>query len=201
MRFYKKKKSYTVKEINELKCVSAKEIDLLSRVQHPNIIKAIDFSYQRDKRGYFKSVKITMPLAEKTLESVNLFKIPYVEKVRFIYEIASALYLLHEAGIVHCDIKANNILIFTTDDGEMHPVLADFGISNYSDTVFFLQFVMLKIMPPQKPYFTYMTKISIKAFTKRLTRLFQLTKKYRYKQFSMHNLAMCGRLDFLFITY
>jgi hypothetical protein len=53
-------------------------------------------------------------------------RIPPAEAIRWIAEIARALDAAHRAGIVHRDVKPDNILI---EGHDRHAVLADFGIA------------------------------------------------------------------------
>jgi WD40 repeat protein/serine/threonine protein kinase len=94
---------------------------LITRLNHPNIVSLYD--YWREPDGayfimdYFSSNLRTMladaPLA---LDEVS----------RLVNQITNALSLTHRSGIVHRNIKPNNILI---DDNNNY-CLTDFGISN-----------------------------------------------------------------------
>lgn len=53
--------------------------------------------------------------------------IPMQEKLRLLLDIATGLRDLHAAGIVHADIKPENVLL--SDDDPPHTRLADFGLS------------------------------------------------------------------------
>jgi len=48
---------------------------------------------------------------------------------RFVAEVAEAMHTAHEAGVIHRDLKPQNILI-TTDD---HPKVTDFGLARITD--------------------------------------------------------------------
>ncbi len=53
--------------------------------------------------------------------------LPMAEKIRYLTSIARGLAELHAAGIIHADIKSENILLST--DSPPQPKLADFGLS------------------------------------------------------------------------
>jgi Serine/threonine protein kinase len=129
-------KNYAKKFISELRCLNSVEIDLMSRIYHPSIIRAVSFNFTENREKHVTGIEILMPLATTVLNKIDLTSFSYEKKMRFIYEITSALYFLHEAGAYHCDLKADNILIFKDKDDEMRPVLADLGVSSYRDSTF-----------------------------------------------------------------
>lgn len=51
----------------------------------------------------------------------------------FITQIAEAVQILHEHKLLHLDIKPDNIVLKTAEDGTLYPVLIDFGITKHFD--------------------------------------------------------------------
>ena len=97
------------------------EFRVASELQHPNIVRIIDVG-QTDGFTYF-----TMPLYPDSLAS-RLDKgatLGEEELVGVATDLAAGLAFAHETGIVHRDIKVDNVLL--TDDGAA--VIADFGIA------------------------------------------------------------------------
>lgn len=91
--------------------------------KHPNII-TINYASYDDEYIY-----ITMPYYENgslyhILENQNL---PMREVIRYSLDFLSAIQYLHSKGIIHCDIKPNNILISESRKA----VLTDFGSALY----------------------------------------------------------------------
>jgi len=103
-----------------------REAKILSQVEHPNIVKIIDFGIS-DEAPYiimeFLSGKPLNQLIGKTL-------FPLSEKVAIIKQIANALKTVHKIGILHRDIKPANIIL--TENNVIK--LMDFGIAGLKNS-------------------------------------------------------------------
>src|SRR6185295_15521408 len=54
--------------------------------------------------------------------------------IAIVRAVASALTYAHQQGIIHRDIKPENILLArSSEDGTVHPLVADFGIARALD--------------------------------------------------------------------
>jgi serine/threonine protein kinase/WD40 repeat protein/predicted nucleic acid-binding Zn-ribbon protein len=97
------------------------EAQIVARLEHPYIIPLFD--YWRDPEGAF--------LVMRFLRGGSLTKrlkngaIPLEDCIRMVEQIASALSTAHRNGVVHRDLKPDNILL----DEEGNAFLTDFGIS------------------------------------------------------------------------
>ncbi|EPY28501.1 protein kinase [Strigomonas culicis] len=106
------------------------EIALMKRMQHPNIVQY----YGSQEDGQRNTINIFMELVTGgSLNSViKKFKsIPRKTVQQWTYQIVLGVKYLHECGIVHRDIKGDNVLV--TPDGIVK--LADFGCSKSIDDV------------------------------------------------------------------
>jgi len=101
-----------------------KEARLLARVNHTNIIQIYDLysTHDEDKHialvmEYFKSKTLTQ-FQNETITTL-------VQKLDLLRQLASGLAQAHKSGVIHCDLKPNNILV--NDQGLLK--ITDFGIA------------------------------------------------------------------------
>ncbi len=93
------------------------EARTLAKVRHPNIVEVFDF--QDDPRPF-----LVMELIEGE-PLVKLLPLPAPQALDYLLQVATALQFCHEQGILHCDIKPDNIMV----DRGGRVKLIDFGIS------------------------------------------------------------------------
>jgi serine/threonine-protein kinase len=97
------------------------ESAVAGELRHPNIIRILDVG-QVDDATYFAMPRLRWSLAAR-LEAEPV--LPEREVAQTALHVARALAFAHDTGIIHRDIKINNILLH--EDG--HAVLSDFGIA------------------------------------------------------------------------
>jgi serine/threonine protein kinase len=97
------------------------EATIASELRHPNIIRILDVGQAGDA-VYFAMPKLVESLAARLGEGDVL---PETDVIRTARDVALAMAFAHEAGVIHRDIKTQNILF--TEDGT--GVLTDFGIA------------------------------------------------------------------------
>lgn len=99
---------------------------LLAHLQHPGLVTVYDSGHE-DGRPYLVMQLIRGTTLRRRIAAAPL---PLAEVCRIGSAMASTLAHVHEAGIVHRDVKPSNILLDETDT----PYLTDFGISRMLDT-------------------------------------------------------------------
>ncbi len=98
-----------------------REIAIAAQLQHPHILTLID-SGEADSFLYY-----VMPYVEGESLRVKLARegeLPINEALRVLREVVDALKHAHQHGLVHRDIKPDNVLL--SDD---HAVVTDFGVA------------------------------------------------------------------------
>lgn len=102
------------------------EVEILKICQHPNLCKLLDV-FENTEHIY-----IVMELLEggdlfSYLEK-RKFRIPEQRASKIIHSLAAGLYYLHSYGIVHRDMKPENILMVDKSEGSDVKIV-DFGLS------------------------------------------------------------------------
>ncbi len=101
-----------------------REIAISARLQHPHILAVYDSGEICPPRqdGVLFYV---MPLAEESLGTrLSRGPVPLADAVRILRSVADALAYAHAQGIVHRDIKPDNVMLVGR-----HALVADFGIA------------------------------------------------------------------------
>jgi len=110
------------KEANPDKKVIFNEANILSCIEHPNIVRMVDL-YHNDSQVF---------LVMHLIEGVELFDSVvdaggYSEEkaLEIFRQIVDAVHYLHKLGIVHRDMKLENIIL----SGDIRPTLTDLGFA------------------------------------------------------------------------
>jgi calcium-dependent protein kinase len=105
-----------------------KEIEVLSKLDHPNIIKV--FEYYIDKKYYY----LVTELASGGELYEQITKIQYyneIDAALIMKQLLSCVCYLHSRGIVHRDLKPENLMLETDVKGDLTIKLIDFGAANF----------------------------------------------------------------------
>lgn len=88
------------------------EVDIMSRIKHPNIMRALDIFFSK----YASHIIMPLGIPLRNASSIN--------EMEIIRDLISGIIFLHNHNIYHCDIKVDNMIIINET-----LVIADFGAS------------------------------------------------------------------------
>ncbi|MGX4687957.1 serine/threonine-protein kinase [Streptomyces sp. JNUCC 63] len=102
------------------------EARLLRKAGSPRVAQVYDIGELPDGRPYFVMEYADAGTLADLLEAGPL---PVPQALRLTAQAARSAHALHEAGIVHRDIKPGNVLLRTAPDGTRRVLLADLGLA------------------------------------------------------------------------
>lgn len=93
------------------------------RIEHDNVCKVYEAGEVENMpyiaMQYIEGQTLRLAYKEMSLE----------EKVQVMRDIAKAIHAAHRLGIIHRDIKPDNIMLTKSEDGKWHPIVMDFGLA------------------------------------------------------------------------
>src|SRR5207302_3339656 len=96
-------------------------------LEHPHIVRVLDYSLNGHKPYIVMHYAANGPLRKRHLRGT---RVPLQMVVEYVKQVAAALQYAHDRGLVHRDVKPDNMLI--GKQGEI--LLSDFGIATASAT-------------------------------------------------------------------
>lgn len=115
------KSAQCFEKLNEGRRQFFQEAEILSKLSHPNIVHITNFFNANDTVYMVMDYRVGKTLQAYIKEQHGLLREAFL---RFIFpSLLDGLRAVHEAGLLHLDIKPGNILL--RDDGS--PMLLDFG--------------------------------------------------------------------------
>jgi len=109
-----------------------RELDAIERLDHPNVVRGLGHGTLDDGRPYLILEYIEGPSLREVLHERGA--LPPAEMLAIFEPLADALHVAHEAGLVHRDVKASNVIL-ARRAGAIRPVLLDFGLVKLVDQV------------------------------------------------------------------
>lgn len=103
-----------------------RESQIMTGISHPNIVKVRDVQLEADLPYIVMELIEGGSVCDLIKEQGHL-DVPTT--IRLGLQMASALRVIHAQGIIHRDIKPDNILYRPLPSGELHFLLTDFGVA------------------------------------------------------------------------
>ncbi|BDZ44164.1 serine/threonine-protein kinase [Naasia aerilata] len=119
-----------VADAQDLRRISS-EIRMLAALNHPSLVTLHDASTgEAGETAYLVLELVDGPNLAELLASRGL---PPAELARLLAQVADALSYIGARGVVHRDVKPENILVTHDADGDLRAKLADLGIARIAD--------------------------------------------------------------------
>ena len=98
-----------------------------ARLDHPSIVRVFDFG--ETERGDPFIVMEVLHGQSMGDRLAQRGRVPAVEAIQMLLPVANALTVAHRCGVVHRDLKPDNIFLASDAGGNVVPKLVDFGIA------------------------------------------------------------------------
>ena len=109
-----------------------RELDAIERLDHPNVVRGLGHGTLADGRPYLLLEYIEGPSLREVLHERGA--LPPAEMLAIFEPLCDALHVAHDAGLVHRDVKASNVIL-ARRNAIIRPVLLDFGLVKLVDQV------------------------------------------------------------------
>ncbi|XP_040592910.1 serine/threonine-protein kinase STK11 isoform X2 [Mesocricetus auratus] len=106
-------------------CRGLREIQLLRRLRHRNVIQLVDVLYNEEKQKMYMVMEYCVCGMQEMLDSVPEKRFPVCQAHGYFCQLIDGLEYLHSQGIVHKDIKPGNLLL--TTNGTLK--ISDLGVA------------------------------------------------------------------------
>ena len=107
-----------------------REIQLLRKMKHKNVIELLDVLYNDEKQKMYLIMEYCVGGLQEMLDSVKDKKLPLHQAHNYFIQLLDGLEYLHGQGIIHNDIKPGNLLL--TLDHTLK--ISDFGVAEALET-------------------------------------------------------------------
>jgi serine/threonine protein kinase len=108
----------------------AREVRATAQIEHQHVVSALDCGHLPDGGAF---LVIQLVRGRSLAKHLQRGPLHWRQVAELGAQIADALATCHAAGVIHRDLKPDNILLESRDDGSFHARIVDFGIARLSD--------------------------------------------------------------------
>lgn len=108
-----------------------REARAFSSLQHPNILRVLDFGLAADETPYLVTDFIDGITVADYQKRHKRFTVQ--ETIDIGIQICDAMAHSHNRGVLHRDLKPSNILLTNPDSKKKHVFILDFGLAKFTD--------------------------------------------------------------------
>ena len=106
------------------------EARFISRIRHVNLIDIFDIGELPDKRLYYVMEKLN---GRTLTQAIRAGKMPFATIVSITNQICAGMSAAHEAGLIHRDLKPDNLFLVERPGEEALVKIMDFGVAKVMD--------------------------------------------------------------------
>src|ERR1041385_6787032 len=108
----------------------SREARAASRISHPNALSVTDFGEDENGTVFLVMEYLSGRTLKKVIQEEGPLPLPRVGDIA--RQIGDALHAAHEQGVIHRDLKSDNIMLIDTMTGD-HVKVLDFGIAKIKE--------------------------------------------------------------------
>ena len=109
-----------------------REAKTISNLTHPNIVKLIDFGQDRERGLLYLVMELVR--GNNLAELIREGRLRASMALEVVYQVCGALTEPHAAGVIHRDLKPDNLLLVPVSDGTAQVKVLDFGIARFMES-------------------------------------------------------------------
>jgi serine/threonine-protein kinase len=109
------------------------EVRNASEISHGNVCKTFDIYTAPTSQGDVDFLTMEFLDGQTLAERLRSGAIPKKVAREIALQLCAGLAEAHRIGVIHGDLKSNNVFLTTSSDGRMRAVITDFGLAQRSD--------------------------------------------------------------------
>jgi serine/threonine-protein kinase len=110
-----------------------REARVVNEINHEHIVEVTDFVEDRPGRAYCVMEFLTGQSLRDALKKKKRKRLPLQRFLRIMVQVCRALDAAHDRGVVHRDLKPDNIFLITRAGAEDYAKVLDFGVAKLTE--------------------------------------------------------------------